>query len=89
MESLTLSYIRDNFSGGYVKFKLKENSKIYFGKIMMLIYNTVNRKVTTPFCLDFDIIKNPGEFFGDETKWSFKQFSVYEGQIEAIEIWRC
>lgn len=83
MQGLSLLEIRDKYSGSIVRFKLKDKPTIYHGKIMMLIYNTHNRKVKTPCCLDFDTMENSLEI--EENKWSFKQLYVYEGQIQEIE----
>ena len=61
METLSLKDIRDIYSGKYVAFKLQNQRRIFLGKIMMLLYNSANREVTTPCCLDFDIIENFNE----------------------------
>jgi hypothetical protein len=82
----TLSDIMNNYSGRYVQFTLRDK-KVFHGKIMMLLYNTVNREVSTPFCLDFDVIDDMGKFKEDEKAYQFKYLSVYEGQIEQIENW--
>ena len=80
----SLLAIRDNFSGNVVRFTLKNEKRYFTGKIMMLLYHTSNGEVTTPFCLDFDIIENMAEYTTNKN-YKCKQMSIYEGAIEHIE----